>query len=77
MPNFLNHSTAHQSVNISIGRRYWNTQSFCNLQIGLARECGILRQGVKKLFLSGRREVARLGFFFLRQGAEYFTGVYH
>lgn len=77
MTNFLNHSTAHPAINTPVGRRYWNTQGFCNLQVSLARECGFFRQGVKELLLSGGREMARLGFFYLWQGAEDFTGVYH
>ena len=77
MPNFINHSTAHPAVNISVGRRDSNTQSLCNLQVDLAGKSNILRQESEELLLSGRREVARLGFFYLRQGAEDFTGVDH
>lgn len=77
MPNFLKYSTAHPSVNIPVGRRDRDTQGFCNLQIGLSGKYSIFRQGIKKLLLSGRREGARWGFFYLRQGDEYFTGVYH
>ena len=77
MPNFLNHSTAHPAVNISDGRRYRNTQSLCNLQVDLAGKSNILRQGGEELLLSGRREVTRLGVFYLWQGAEDFAGVYH
>ena len=77
MPNFLNHATAHPAVNIPVGRRHRNTQSFCNLQIGLSGKCNIFRQGGEELLLSGRREVARLGFLYLWQGAEDFAGVDH
>lgn len=65
MPNFLKHPTTYPAVNISVGRRYWNTQSFCNLQVGLAGKGCIFRQGVKEQLLSGRREMARLGFLYL------------
>ena len=77
MPNFFKHSTAHPAVKISVGRRDRDTQSLCNLQVGLAGKGGIFRQGGEELLLSGRREVARLGVFYLRQSAEDFTGVYH
>ena len=77
MPNFFKHVTTHPTINISVGRRHRNTQGFCNLQIGLSGKYSIFRQGIKKQLLSGRREVAQLGFFYLRQGAEDFAGVYH
>lgn len=77
MPNFLKHPTAHPSVNISVSRRDRDTQGFCNLQIGLSGKCNIFRQGGEELLLSGRREMARLGFFDLRQGAEDFASVDH
>ena len=77
MPNFLNHTTAHPTVDIPVGRTYRNTQSLCNLQIGLSGKCNIFRLGGEELLLSGRREVIRLGFFYLRQGTEDFTGVDH
>lgn len=75
MSNFLKHVTAHPPIDISVGRRYWNTQSLCNLQVGLADKGTVFRQGGEELLLSGRREVARLGFFYLRQSTEDFTGV--
>lgn len=77
MPNFLKYSTAHPSVNIPVGRSDRNTQGFCNLQIGLSGKCNIFRQGSEELLLSGRREVVRWGFFYLRQGAEDFADVDH
>ena len=43
----------------------------------MSGKSGIFRQGGEELLLSGRREVARLGFFYLWQSAEDFAGVYH